>query len=135
VSVRLFVFDLDGTLVDSLRDLADAANTLLAQCGARPLGEDEVAAMVGEGAATLVSRAFAAVTLAPPADALARFRAMVRAGRFPLQPQGQNGRGATHPASRKSPERKRCQALASHPSRSGGVPKYHSRRQSHEGRE
>ena len=76
MSVRLFVFDLDGTLVDSLRDLADSANALLAQCGARPLGEHEVGAMVGEGAATLVSRAFAAVTLVPPADALARFLAI-----------------------------------------------------------
>ena len=76
MSVRLFVFDLDGTLVDSLRDLASSANALLAQCGARPLAEDEVAAMVGEGAATLVARAFAAVALTPPADALARFLAI-----------------------------------------------------------
>ena len=76
MSVRLFVFDLDGTLVDSLRDLAGSANALLAQCGARPLAEDAVAAMVGEGAATLVARAFAAAGVAPPADALDRFLAI-----------------------------------------------------------
>lgn len=76
MNVRLFVFDLDGTLVDSLRDLASSASALLAQCGGRPLAEDEVAAMVGEGAATLVARAFAAVAVTPPADALARFLAI-----------------------------------------------------------
>jgi phosphoglycolate phosphatase len=76
VSVRLFVFDLDGTLVDSLRDLADSASALLVECGARRLGEDEVAAMVGEGAATLVARAFAAVDVPAPPDALARFLAI-----------------------------------------------------------
>ena len=74
--VRLFVFDLDGTLVDSLHDLANSANALLAQCGARQLGVDEVAAMVGEGAATLIARAFAAVRLPLPADALDRFLAI-----------------------------------------------------------
>ncbi len=76
MSVRLFVFDLDGTLVDSLRDLADSASALLLECGARRLGEDEVAAMVGEGAATLVARAFAAVGVTAPPDALDRFLAI-----------------------------------------------------------
>jgi phosphoglycolate phosphatase len=73
VTAGLFVFDLDGTLVDSLRDLADTANALLAECGARPLDADRIAAMVGEGAALLVSRAFAAAGVPAPADALARF--------------------------------------------------------------
>jgi len=57
----LFVFDLDGTLIDSRRDLTDASNDLLAAHGAAPLDEASVAAMVGEGAATLVRRVLAAV--------------------------------------------------------------------------
>jgi phosphoglycolate phosphatase len=53
---RLVVFDLDGTLVDSRRDLADAANALIAELGGTPLNEEQVAGMVGEGAGVLVRR-------------------------------------------------------------------------------
>ena len=56
---RLIVFDLDGTLIDSRRDLADAANALIAEHGGAPLGVDTIAGMVGEGAALLVRRALA----------------------------------------------------------------------------
>jgi phosphoglycolate phosphatase len=70
----LLVFDLDGTLVDSRRDLADSANAMLARYGAGPLSEDRVVAMVGDGAPTLVQRACAAAGLsAVPDDALDRF--------------------------------------------------------------
>src|SRR5437764_3425754 len=58
---QLVVFDLDGTLIDSRRDLADAANALIAEHGGSPLPVDTIAAMVGEGAALLVRRALAAV--------------------------------------------------------------------------
>jgi phosphoglycolate phosphatase len=54
---RLFVFDLDGTLIDSRRDLADAANALISERGGAPLAVDAIAGMVGEGAALLVRRA------------------------------------------------------------------------------
>jgi phosphoglycolate phosphatase len=70
---QLYVFDLDGTLVDSRRDLADSINLLLEACGASPLPETMVGKMVGDGARTLVARAFAAANHAPPADALERF--------------------------------------------------------------
>ena len=73
---RLFVFDLDGTLVDSLRDLADSASELIVSCGGVALEPDTVARMVGEGAATLVSRAFAAARVQQPPDALSRFLAI-----------------------------------------------------------
>ncbi len=51
------VFDLDGTLIDSRRDLATAVNRLRADLGMAPLAVDEVVGMVGEGAKLLVSRA------------------------------------------------------------------------------
>jgi phosphoglycolate phosphatase len=75
-SVSLVVFDLDGTLVDSLRDLAESTNALLEACGAAPHSEAAIGRMVGEGAATLVARAFAAAGGEPPPDALQRFLAI-----------------------------------------------------------
>lgn len=76
MAIRLVVFDLDGTLIDSRRDLSDSVNALLVELGAAPLDLDAVTAMVGEGAAVLVRRALVASGL--PADtsgALARFLA------------------------------------------------------------
>lgn len=70
----LIVFDLDGTLIDSRRDLADSANELIARHGGRPLPVDEVAGMVGEGARMLITRAYAAAGLdASPDEALPAF--------------------------------------------------------------
>jgi phosphoglycolate phosphatase len=37
---RLIAFDLDGTLIDSRRDLADSANQLITELGGAPLSED-----------------------------------------------------------------------------------------------
>jgi phosphoglycolate phosphatase len=77
VQARLIVFDLDGTLIVSRRDLADATNALLAGLGAPPLDLEAVAAMVGDGAALLVRRALAASGLDPDTpQALARFLAL-----------------------------------------------------------
>ncbi len=74
--IRLFVFDLDGTLVDSLRDLSESVNALLSTFGTPPLDVNAVGRMVGEGAATLVARAFAAAAIPKPPDALERFLAI-----------------------------------------------------------
>jgi phosphoglycolate phosphatase len=60
LSLALVVFDLDGTLIDSRRDLADAANALIIEHGGSPQAVDAIAEMVGEGAALLVRRALAA---------------------------------------------------------------------------
>lgn len=65
---RLVVFDLDGTLIDSRRDLTDSANALIVERGGRPLPEADITRMVGEGAALLVRRALTAAGL-PCADA------------------------------------------------------------------
>ena len=72
--IRLVVFDLDGTLIDSRRDLADATNAVVLAYGGERLGQEEVTAMVGEGAAVLVRRALAAAGLdIPLEEALKRF--------------------------------------------------------------
>lgn len=70
---RLIAFDLDGTLVDSRRDLADSANQLVQELGGQPLEQDAVVGMVGEGAALLVRRALAAAGLPDDPAALPRF--------------------------------------------------------------
>jgi len=75
---RLVVFDLDGTLIDSRRDIADSANALIASCGGRPLPDADIGRMVGDGAATLVARAFVAAGLTAPPDALDRYLALYR---------------------------------------------------------
>jgi phosphoglycolate phosphatase len=55
----LLVFDLDGTLVDSVPDIAAAVNRMLAARGLAPLPHPTVAAMVGDGLHPLIQRAFA----------------------------------------------------------------------------
>ena len=69
----LIVFDLDGTLIDSRRDLADSANQLITERGGTPLDLDAITRMVGGGAAQLVQSALAASGLEPTEDGLRRF--------------------------------------------------------------
>jgi phosphoglycolate phosphatase len=70
----IIVFDLDGTLIDSVRDLAESIGEMLDGYGASPLPLSVVIEMVGEGAPVLVRRALARAGLtAAPDDALARF--------------------------------------------------------------
>jgi phosphoglycolate phosphatase len=70
----LVVFDLDGTLIDSVGDLAASASELVTSRGGRALDAGEVATMVGDGAAELVRRALARAGLPQDAaDALPQF--------------------------------------------------------------
>jgi phosphoglycolate phosphatase len=70
---RLIAFDLDGTIVDSRRDLADSANQLIEELGGQILTEEQIGGMVGEGAALLVRRALRASGRGERAHALERF--------------------------------------------------------------
>jgi len=54
------LFDLDGTLIDSLPDLTAAVNRMLAVWQRPPLPAEAVKSMVGDGAISLVERAFLA---------------------------------------------------------------------------
>ncbi len=70
----LVAFDLDGTLIDSIGDIAAAVNRLVGERGGRRLDPAQVAAMTGEGAALLVARALdASGAGGEPREALPRF--------------------------------------------------------------
>lgn len=56
---RAVIFDLDGTLIDSLPDVMNALNAVLADNDRRPVTRDEAKLMVGGGAEPLLERAFA----------------------------------------------------------------------------
>jgi phosphoglycolate phosphatase len=69
----LLVFDFDGTLVDSIHDLAESASDLSEEYGGSRLDDGAVTMMVGEGAQTLVERVLAtAGAPSPQPGALSR---------------------------------------------------------------
>lgn len=63
-SLRLLVFDLDGTLIDSGEDLCASVNAMLHHYGRPPLQQAVISTYIGDGATRLVSRA-----LGEPVDA------------------------------------------------------------------
>jgi phosphoglycolate phosphatase len=54
--LKLLIFDLDGTLVDSRKDLANSINAMLANYHRPELADDVIATYIGDGAPTLVRR-------------------------------------------------------------------------------
>jgi phosphoglycolate phosphatase len=63
-SLRLLIFDLDGTLIDSGADLCASVNATLHHFGRPPLPQTVISTFIGDGAARLISR-----SLGEPVDA------------------------------------------------------------------
>jgi phosphoglycolate phosphatase len=55
--VRVLIFDLDGTLIDSKLDLALSVNAMLRNAGRPEIAHDAIGGLVGDGAPALVRRA------------------------------------------------------------------------------
>jgi len=60
---KLLVFDLDGTLINSSKDIAIAINYMREKFGHSPLDLDTVVSYIGDGAAKLVERAIAGLDI------------------------------------------------------------------------
>ena len=56
-TVKLVIFDLDGTLIDSTSDIADAVNAMLSAKALPQLTDERINALLGQGARRLVERA------------------------------------------------------------------------------
>ena len=77
---ELVIFDLDGTLLDTLDDLAAAANSALERHGFPKKERDEVRRMIGNGVASMIQRAVPEGTdEGTCADVLADFKAIYTA--------------------------------------------------------
>ena len=67
---RLFLFDLDGTLIDSNADIASAVNLALGRMNMRPLPEYQISEFVGDGVQKLIERSLRKAANRQPEDAL-----------------------------------------------------------------
>jgi phosphoglycolate phosphatase len=67
-TIKLLVFDLDGTLIDSARDLCNSVNAALEHMGRPHLDDAIIASFVGNGAAMLVRRSLAVENGVSPDD-------------------------------------------------------------------
>jgi phosphoglycolate phosphatase len=66
--LKLLVFDLDGTLIDSAQDLCNSVNATLAHFGLQHLEDTQIAGFIGDGALMLVRRALAHEPSAPASE-------------------------------------------------------------------
>lgn len=57
--IHLIIFDLDGTLIDSIVDITSAVNYALEPYGIAPVTAEEATTMVGEGSLKLIERVLA----------------------------------------------------------------------------
>jgi phosphoglycolate phosphatase len=56
MSIKAVLLDLDGTLLDTIPDLADAANAMRSELGLPALAQKVIATYVGKGTPVLVRR-------------------------------------------------------------------------------
>ena len=68
--LKLLVFDLDGTLIDSAQDLCNSVNATLAHFGLKHLEDTVIAGFIGDGALMLMRRALAREHGSPVTDEL-----------------------------------------------------------------
>ncbi len=64
----VLVFDLDGTLIDSVGGIAESVNRTRKDFGFAPLPRKTIESFTGDGAKKLLERSFADVTLPVPVD-------------------------------------------------------------------
>lgn len=71
---KTIIFDLDGTLLDTLDDLTDSTNAVLGKFGLKRRTREEVRAFVGNGIAKLIERAVGQDGMDRHAEVLAEFK-------------------------------------------------------------
>lgn len=71
--LKLIIFDLDGTLVDSSRDITNALNHAIEPYGFKPLAVEDTIKMVGEGLTRLIEKILVGNNTAIRPDVLDRF--------------------------------------------------------------
>lgn len=64
--IKLIIYDLDGTLIDSRRDIANAVNWTLKELGLRELPSERIDSFVGNGVTNLMRRTLEEVGCAVP---------------------------------------------------------------------
>lgn len=73
--LKLLVFDLDGTLIDSAQDLCNSVNAALGHVGRAPLPDPLIASFVGNGAPMLMRRALGSADGVAPEQVEAELQA------------------------------------------------------------
>ncbi|MBA4391067.1 MAG: hypothetical protein C0399_09025 [Syntrophus sp. (in: bacteria)] len=74
MAIKLIIFDLDGTLINSIEDITNALNYAFQPCGVNDLTPAEVAPLIGEGPSKLIQDVLAKYNLLSDKEALvARF--------------------------------------------------------------
>lgn len=72
-TIKAIIFDLDGTLIDSVTDLANSVNHTLAEVGLPVHTQEEIKSFVGDGVQKLIKRSLGQAHMDKFADAFAIF--------------------------------------------------------------